>query len=77
MFVTCAVAAVASGEERDALVSLASASNIDGWQRRRGWLSAAHHCDWEGVGCDGNGDAGFPESARAVPSEASPRLARA
>ena len=38
--------------ERAALVELAHSTGVHGWSRRAGWLTDAHVCDWELVGCD-------------------------
>ena len=41
--------------ERHALMDFANSTNISGWVRSHKWQSAAPVCDWELVGCDGNG----------------------
>ena len=42
--------------ERAALVDLASATRIEHWVRRRGWLDPGRSvCDWDLVGCNGDG----------------------
>ena len=42
-------------KERAALIELARATNLGGWVHSHGWLSSASVCDWELVGCNGEG----------------------
>ena len=44
-----------SDAERAALIELARATNLGGWVHSHGWLSSASVCDWELVGCNGEG----------------------
>ena len=41
--------------ERDVLIELAMATNIQGWARRANWLNNGSVCDWELVGCNAQG----------------------
>ena len=41
--------------ERAALIELAHRTAVQNWTHHRGWLSSSSVCDWELVGCNGEG----------------------
>lgn len=41
--------------ERSALIELGEATNVKTWVRNGNWLSNKSVCDWDLVGCDGDG----------------------